>query len=447
MHRIGVVGISWRHGTADSIASFTIGKESRAERVPRLAAVIGVPELVYLATCNRVEVVFTSDGHTPLPVLRRRIFAELPGREPRAGEAEHTLRAWQGEGAAEHLFLVAAGLESARVGESEIVGQVREAVEGSRQLALLGPHLDALFTEALRVAKKVRPVTEGRIGRVSLAQVAVRYARERLDRTPGRVALVGVSPMTEQCARELTAAGTGVVIVNRTLERAQSLANEVHGDARSLTAFRESPDAIEVVIVATGAKEPVFSRADLERIAARTPSAQSPLIIDLAIPPNVTPEDAIAADVPRIGMDEITLSAAEDRERVIGEFADAREIVDASLTELRRQMAERLIGPMIADLHRRFRHTAIEGVERLFKQELAALGEPERDAVRRWAETLARRFAHVPSVGLRDLVFQAGPAAVEAFLSHTEPELAQQLHAAAGESGVAMLIEQELEEA
>jgi glutamyl-tRNA reductase len=238
-----------------------------------------------------------------------------------------------------------------------------------------------------------------------------------------------------------------VLIVNRTLDRAEELARSVGGEARSLAAFRESPDAVEALIVATGAKEPIFTRADLERIAARTPSAQSPLIIDLAIPPNVTPEDAIAADVPRVGMDEITLSAAEDRERVIGEFADAREIVDLSLTDLRRQMAERLIGPMIADLHRRFRHTAVEGVERLFKQDLAALGEPERDAVRRWAETLARRFAHVPSVGLRDLVFQAGPAAVEAFFSHTEPELAKQLHAAAGDSGVAMLIEQEIEEA
>ncbi len=446
MHRIGVVGISWRHGTADAIASFTIARDARARRLPSLAAAIGVAELVYLATCNRVEVVFASDGHTPLALLRRRIFAELLGREPRAGEAEHTLRAWQGEGAAEHLFLVAAGLESARIGESEIVGQVREAVECARQLSLVGAHLDALFIEALKVARRVRPVTEGRIGHVSLSQVAARFARERLAQTPGPVALVGVSPMTEQCARDLAADGVELVIVNRTLARAETLAHATGGRAQSLESFRRSPSAVEVMIVATGAKEPLFGRADLERIAARTPSAESPLIIDLAIPPNVTPEDAIAANVPRIGMDDITLAAAGDRERVIAEFADARVIVDASLTDLRRQMAERLIGPMIADLHRRFRHTAIEGVERLFKQELSALGEPERDAVRRWAETLARRFAHVPSVGLRDLVFEAGPAAVEAFLSHTEPELARQLHAAAGRSGVGLLIEQDLEE-
>ena len=154
-----------------------------------------------------------------------------------------------------------------------------------------------------------------------------------------------------------------------------------------------------------------------------------------------------AADVSRVGMDEITESAAEDRERVLADFGEARAIVDESLTDLRRLMAEKLVGPMIADLHRRYRHTAMEGVERLFKQDLASLGETERDAVRRWAETLARRFAHLPSVGLRDLVFQAGPAAVEAFFSHAEPDLARELHEAAGRSGVALLIEEELEEA
>ena len=445
MHRLGVVGISWRHADAGTIASFTIAREDRDTRLAALAAQLGVAELVYLATCNRVEVAFATDGHTPLAAIRRRAFAALQGREPRAGEAEHTLRAWQGEGAAEHLFLVAAGLESARVGESEVTGQLREAIDDARRRGLLGPHLEMFFTEAIKVAKKVRPMTEGRIGRVSLAQIAQRTALERLARTAGPLAVVGVSPMTEQCARGLAAEGVPVVVVNRTLARAETLAAEVRGTARALEAFRGDPDPVEVLILATGSKEPVFGRADLERIAARTPSAEAPLVIDLAIPPNVTPEDAIAADVPRIGMDEVTLAAAGDRERVIGEFADARAIVDASLTELRRQMAERLIGPMIADLHRRYRHTAMEGVERLFQKDLAALGEAEREAVRRWAETLARRFAHVPSVGLRDLVFEAGPAAVEAFLSHTEPELAQRLHDAAADSGVAMLIEQETE--
>ena len=332
-----------------------------------------------------------------------------------------------------------AGLDSARVGESEIAGQVREAVDQSRALGLLGPRLDKVFAEAMKVAKHVRPVTEGRIGRVSLAEIALRHVIERIGRTPGRVALVGVSPMTEQCARVLAARGVPVIVVNRTLERAQALAADVGGESRALDAFRAAPDSVEAVIVATGAREPVLSRADLERIAARSPSGDSPLVVDLGVPANVAPEDAAAADVPRVGMDDISEEAAADRGRILMEFAEARAIVDEALTDLRRNAAERLIGPVIARMRLRYRQTALEGVERLFERDLAGLGEAERDTIRRWAETLARRFAHVPSVGLRDLVFQAGPSAVEAFFENSEPELARELHEAVEHAGAEFL--------
>ncbi len=431
MHRIGVVGILWRHSRADVLGAFTIPREEREERVPMLAATIGVSELVYLATCNRVEVAFAINGGTPMAACRRQLFAALAGREPRAGEAEHTLRIWQGEGAAEHLFLMTAGLDSARVGESEIAGQVREAVEQSRALGLVGPRLDKVFGEAMKVARQVRPVTEGRIGRVSLAEIALRHVIERIERTPGRVALVGVSSMTDQCARALAARGVPVIIVNRTLERAQALAAEVGGESRALDAFRAAPDGVEAMVVATGAREPVFSRADLERIAAQAPSGESPLVVDLAVPANVAPEDAAAADVPRVGMDEISEEAAADRGRLLMEFAEARAIVDEALTDLRRHAAERLIGPMIGQLRLRYRQTALEGVERLFRRDLSGLGETERETIRRWAETLARRFAHLPAVGLRDLVFQSGPSAVEAFFENSEPDLAREVHEAA----------------
>lgn len=430
MHRIGVVGISWRHRRSDLLGAFTIPREERPGRVPRLAAALGVRELVYLATCNRVELAFAIDGTTPIAECRRKVFAALAQREPHPGEAEQALRVWQGEGAAEHLFLMTAGLDSARVGESEVTGQVRDAVEEARALGLLGARLETVFTEALKVAKRVRPVTEGRIGRVSLADIALRHVSERLARTPGSVALIGISPMTEQCARSLAAAGTRVIIVNRTPERARALAADVGGESRALDAFRSAPDDVEAVVVATGAREPVLSRGDLERLAARASSGEAPLVVDLGVPANVAPEDAAAADVPRVGMDDISEEAAVDRGRVLLEFADARAIVDEALTDLRRHAEERLIGPMIAQMRLRYQRTALEGVERLFERDLAGLGEPERDSIRRWAETLARRFAHVPSVGLRDLAFQAGPSAVEAFFRNSEPELARELQQA-----------------
>jgi len=438
MYRTGVVGLSWRNRRVDELAQFTIAGEDRAERLPRLAQEIGVRELVYIATCNRVEVAFVLDGATPIAASRGKIFAALTGRQPKAGEAEHTLRLWQGEGAAEHVFLTTTGLDSARVGESEVAGQVREAVELSRSLGLVGPRLEQVFDEALKVAKRIKSITEGKIGKVSLSEIALRHVKAHLDRTGGAAAVIGISRMTEQCARSLAEGGRQVVVVNRTFARAQALAAELgpRAVARSLDEFRRAPDRVEAIIVATGAREPVLNRADLERLAARSESDRSPLVVDLGVPANVGPEDALAADVPRIGMDDVSEEAALDRSHMLMEFADARAVVDAAVTEMRRHAAERLVGPMIAQMRQRYRHTALEGVERLFAKELSGIGEAERESIRRWAETLARRLAHVPSVGLRDLVFEVGPSAVATFFHSAEPELARAVREAADVAGV-----------
>ena len=423
MHRIGVVGTSWRQRRNTLLAELTIPRESRAERLPQLQEQVGVEELVYIATCGRVEVAFATNDNFSFDACRRRIFTALTGREPHAGEAEHAMRAWHGEGAAEHLFVVASGLDSARVGESEIAGQIRDSLTDAQAAGTVGPRLDRVFTEALRVARRVKPMTEGKVGTVSLAEIAERHAAERALRTGGAVAVVGVSPMTAQCARSLAARGVPVIVVNRTLARAEELAREVGGAARQLDAFRAAPDAVEVVVLATGAKEPVLRRADLERLSARTASGEPPLVIDLGVPPNVAPESAEAADVRRIGIDRISEEAAEDRDRLLLDFADARAVIDDAVVEFRKQTAERLVGPAIAQMRIGYRRTALEGVERLLAKSLTTMSEADRETLRRWAETLASRLAHVPSVGLRDLAFAAGPSAVEAFFETSDPAI------------------------
>ena len=418
------------------LGEFTIPREERAARVVRLAAAIGVRELVYIATCNRVEVAFGIERPGPITQFRRVIFSELAGRQPEDGEAEHTLRIWHGEGAAEHILLVTAGLDSARVGEYEIAVQVREAVDGSRALGLVGSRLEPIFTEALKVAKRVRAVTEARAGTVSLSDIVLRHVFERVVRTRGCVALVGISTMTEQCARALVARGIPARIVNRTLAKAVALAQDIGASASALEAFQRSPGPVAVVVLASGSREPVLSRAQLERIVAQSGSGEAPLVIDLGVPPNVRPEDVAAASMPLVSMTMINEEAAADRKRALMEMSEARTIVDGTLSELRRRMTKHLVGPMIAQLRLRYQNTAAEGLERLFRRDLSGLGDTEREALRRWADTLARRCAHIPSVGLRDLVYHSGPGAVEAFFSTTAPKLAQEIREAADRSGV-----------
>ncbi len=416
METIGIVGVSFRRDGSNVLARFTIPKEERVERLPAMARQLDVEELVYLATCNRVEVIFKGRSSVPIEMYRKRVFQSLTGGDPQPGEAERTFRAWAGEGALEHLFLVASGLDSAQLGEQEIRTQVREALKMARNADVVGPVLDQVVTVGLRLGSDINSQLQTRVGGTSLADVACDRLRRRVERTPGPVALVGISPMTVRAAHLLVKDGVEVVLVNRTLESATPLAEKLGLAVRTLEEFRRTPDAVEALLSATGSPEPIFNRADLERIDARTPSGEPPLAIDMALPPDVDPEAALAAGVERVGMDEINAEAEANRSRRLLDMAPAREMVDERLEKFCRQFTEKSMGPVIARLNQRYRQTAVEGLERLFRKELDGLDDAARETITRWTEVMVRRFAHIPTMGLRALASDIGTPAVKVFL-------------------------------
>jgi glutamyl-tRNA reductase len=291
-----------------------------------------------------------------------------------------------------------------------------------------------MFDEALRIAARVRGGTRIGSGRVSLAEIATGIVRERIARTPGRIALIGVSPMTERAATTLADWKLPFIVVNRSADKARELAGR-YGQAHcSLADFIDEPPAIEALLSATGAGHAVLDKPALERLAAKTASNEPPLIVDMAVPADIEPEDCIELGIERIGMNAIVERAEQNRAARLTEAAEARELVDAALDDLQERLAERLYGPLLGALQKRYQRTAEEGVNRLLKKELAALGDEERSAIATWSQVLARRFAHIPCLGLRGLL-QTGPdGSIDAFLDGLEPEFADELRQALSSS-------------
>src|ERR1700757_2219713 len=161
MHQIGVVGLSYRHAGVDEVARFALPKAELAARLPALRDLLRASEILYVGTCNRVEVLFATNDGSPAGDSRGDVFRALRGRDPQSGEASRILRAWTGEAAVEHLFLVACGLDSAQTGEQEIAIQLRGAWEDSRAACTCGPILDRLVGEGLGVARSMRRLPGG----------------------------------------------------------------------------------------------------------------------------------------------------------------------------------------------------------------------------------------------------------------------------------------------
>jgi glutamyl-tRNA reductase len=428
MHQIGVVGLSYRHAGVDEVARFAVPRAEVPVRLPALRALLKASEILYVGTCNRVEVLYSTEDGSPAGDSRQDVFRILTGREPGPGEATRILRAWTGEAAVEHLFLVACGLDSAQTGEHEIAAQLRGAWEDSRAANTCGPVLDRLVGEALGMARRMRRLAAG-VQAPSLADLAADRVlqhlnpnetgeRASLDKTRNfagtpPVALLGVSPMTRRCAALLHESKIPLVIVNRTPETAAELAASVEAGWLSLADFRQQPRAVSALVLAAGGGTALLDETELARLRAVAPRA--PLLVDFGVPPNVDPDAARRAGISRIGMHDLIELAQGRRLAQLMRLAPVRAAIDERLTRLRTELALRAIGPRLAGLRAAFEQIAAAEVARALNGQLRTLDAYQRAQLERLAATLAHRLAHLPLAGLRAAAVHASSDAVEAF--------------------------------
>jgi glutamyl-tRNA reductase len=425
MDHIGVVGLSYRHATAEDVARFSIPKSEIEARLVDLRVALAGAEVVFLATCNRVEVIFATGDNSAAGDLRGAVFRTLRGRDPELGEAAETLRAWTGEAAVEHVFLLACGLNSAQAGEHEITAQLRGAWDLARAAAVCGPTLNRLMSEALSMANRVH-----RLGAAtrppSLADLAVErviaYCGER--REP--VALVGVSPMTRRCGQFLHDAGLPLLVVNRSAEAAEEWADTLGARCMSLKEFRASPPNVAAVVLAAGSAEAILDETALRALAQA--AVRSPLLIDFGLPPNVEPAAAQAVGLARIGMNELIETTREHRLTQLVRLAPVRAAIDERLARLRGELATRAIGRRLADLRDSFEGIAAAQMDELLADELRDLPDDEQLLLRRFATTLARRLAHLPLAGIRAAAAHASADTVDAFFRAARRQRAPHAH-------------------
>ena len=427
-----VVAATWRYASAEEIAQYTLPSERRAAEMPRLKRRIGAQGLIYLATCNRAAYIFSAEPGATLASCRRELLRLIAG----AGAARRVFRSWEGEGAVEHLYLVASGLDSAQPGEREIRGQLRDALEEATASHTVDSELRRVVESALRAGKRVHRETGIGAGRTSLSEIAADLLSERAAKVAGPVALVGVAAMTETCTERMRSRGIPLILVNRTPEKAEELAARTVGAATtrtpapaietmSLDVFRAKPPAVTAVLFSTGAPGPVVDRRSLFALArnGRTKLGVPPLVIDMAIPADAAPHDTDAAGLERIGMDRINERAQQTLRNRLERTAEARVLIDQELDAFREAMATRSVAGAIRAIGAKYQDSLGSNLDRLLQGELKGLSDTERAALKQWTSVMAKRLSHLPVLGLRAVATEIGQEGVDAFLAAAAPEL------------------------
>ncbi|MEI6278809.1 MAG: glutamyl-tRNA reductase [Verrucomicrobiae bacterium] len=275
-------GISHRNAAVDIREKFAIGPHELEETLARIRQIDGLAGAVIISTCNRVEYYTAS-------VCPLRVLDGLRGfLQERTGVEDAPLYTHESPASVRHLFRVASGLDSMVLGETEILGQIKQAYAAASGCGATTRHLNKLFQHAFRVAKQVRSETQITRGSTSVGAVAVDLAGKIFGDLSGRrVMLLGAGDTSERTARSLVSRGVRTVIVaNRTFDRAAKLAEEIGGLAVHFDHWPNAFDNVDILICSTSAPHPIVTRERLDPLLAAR-DGRPLFIIDLAVPRDV----------------------------------------------------------------------------------------------------------------------------------------------------------------
>ncbi|WP_068573687.1 glutamyl-tRNA reductase [Xanthomonas campestris] len=350
-----------------------------------------VREAALLSTCNRTELYAMADDPQTLVAWLDMHAPGLSGYLYQHRDAE----------AVRHLFRVATGLDSMVLGEPQILGQVKDAWAVARAHGALGSGLDRLFQQTFSVAKRARTDTRVGANPVSVASTAVRLAQESFARlNESTVLLVGAGETIELAAKHLSEGRVRrLLIANRTLAHAQTLATQHGGVALPLTELDRHLAEADVVFSATAAHEPVVTRVQVEQ-ALRTRKRKPMLLFDLAVPRDIEASVAELSDAYLYTVDDLE-RAVEDNRRSRREAADQAEaIIDLQVARYVETLQANERQAPLKRL-RAFGDSTRDELLAKARQQLSN-GKPADEVLEQLAHALTNRLLHPPTAALRD---------------------------------------------
>ena len=405
MERIGIAGLSLHETDVRGLERLDRPRpEELGERVRAIADEIAASEVVLIATCNRVELIFAREvGHLPCRADVDALANQLGLAESDSLRGLMHLRG--GRDAVRYLFRVASSLDSLVVGEDQILGQVRDAFEASRGLGMTGALLSSLFEQALHVGKRVRTETELSRHPVSVVSLGLSAVAQRFehasDGCPPRLALVGTGHMAEIAATGASRMNLPVeLVVGRTPERVRALAKTAGARAVDLEHFRSGAERVDALISATSAAGYVLDAAALDRIAGDTPSGLPLLGVDLAVPRDLEPAGP-AVEI--VDLDALRSLADENRARRAEAAARAEELVEGQVEVFASKNSARVVSSALAELRSETEEILQRELDALFVDNLHGVDEEQRRAIERWARLAFGRLSHAPISAIKRL--------------------------------------------
>ena len=403
---LGIIGTSIWQQNMKLLEKITIERDNKEETVNQLKDALGLDELIYLSTCNRVEIIYTINEPTPDARILHRLIDFFFSDGSDLNFFPNDFYHFTNKEAITHLFRTVSSLESLVVGETQITGQFKDAYQDALKAGHVGFYLHKLADEALSVSKKIKRETSIGEGQHSMASLAAQeiksYVKDIDDCT---IALVGAGEMTKKFAKYITKENIGnLLFVNRSVEKAENFVKEFGGQSISLEDFKASPYKVHAIASATACKHAIF---DTEFAKKLPETSKAVLAVDLAIPRDFSDEIGKCHNISLIDIPALKAKANGNIRKKFIEAGKANAIIKDSVYKFVSDQLEVSIKPIFHSSFKESIQLAHHALDDLFAKKVKSLNEDEKNAVKNLVTKLISNASFQPSKVLSEKMAHA----------------------------------------
>ena len=402
--------IAFTHKTTDikNIGNLHIDVSNRKARLSKIKE-LGVSELMYLSTCNRVEFIFVHDE--PLSESFMYSFFAVFNPDWDDKDIKWALKNcafFEGQASVRHIFQIASSLDSLVVGEREIITQVRKSFDECSKLGLTGDIIRLLINKTIESAKEVYTKTNIARNPVSIVSLAYRKLRELNIKENSRILVVGAGETNTNMCRFLSKHGLkNLTMFNRTLEKAEFLTNHIGGKALPLSELKNFNKGFDLIVTCTGSDDNIITPEIYKTLLGGETNKKT--IVDLAIPYDVSPDVVKQNAVNYIdiaGLKSISAANIKEREK---ELTACNILIEEQLTAFTQALNERKVEIVMREIPEKIKAIKEIAITQVFAKEMEGLGIESKKVLDKMLTYMEKKYISVPMKMAKEILLDSSP--------------------------------------
>ncbi len=398
-----VIAFTHKNLGLNKVGKLVVAKEEVESLLGRIKFQFPIDEIIYLATCNRVEFIFTSTLEINNHFIHQFLSSlQLTINHDELNSLASEADFFSEEAAMVHLLRMSSSLESLVVGEKEILAQVRLAYDESKALGFTGDKMRIVMNRVVKTAKEIYTNTKIAEKPISVVSIACRTLRALSVPNNARYLFIGAGETNQLFAKYLKKhQGNQFVVFNRTFEKAKSLADELNGEAFPLEELMNYKKGFDVIITCTGATQPIITKEIYESLL--NSETDKKVILDLAIP-NDTHEEVIVKNLHYISMETLQNTVKRNMEDRYAELCNAEQIIEENMTEFKSIIRQRSVELAMQEVPQKIKEIRQTAVCEVFAEDMRLLDQNSKEVLDRILNYMEKKYISIPMLMAKDIL-------------------------------------------